>query len=49
MFYIFRERWRQLFETFHLAVWQTIMFAVAATIFAVWSGRYASRHVAARS
>ncbi len=47
--YIIGERWRQLFETFHLAVWQTIMFAVAASIFALWSGRFASRHVAARS
>jgi exosortase H (IPTLxxWG-CTERM-specific) len=47
--YMIGERWRQLFETFHLAVWQTIMFAVAASIFAFWSGRFASRHVAARS
>ena len=47
--YMIGERWRQLFETFHLAVWQTIMFAVAATIFAIWSGRFASRHVAART
>ena len=49
--YVIGERWRQLFETFHLAVWQTIMFAVAATIFALWSGRFAprQRHVAARS
>src|SRR5437763_11835369 len=48
--YIIGERWRQLFETFHLAVWQTIMFAVAASIFALWSGRYAPRrHVAART
>jgi exosortase H (IPTLxxWG-CTERM-specific) len=49
--YVIGERWRQLFETFHLAVWQTIMFAVAASIFALWSGRVAprQRHVAARS
>ena len=47
--YMIGERWRQLFETFHLAVWQTIMFAIAASIFAFWSGRFASRHVAARS
>jgi exosortase H (IPTLxxWG-CTERM-specific) len=47
--YMIGERWRQLFETFHLAVWQTIMFAVAASIFALWSGRFASRHVAART
>ena len=47
--YMIGERWRQLFETFHLAVWQTIMFAVAASIFALWSGRFASPHVAARS
>jgi exosortase H (IPTLxxWG-CTERM-specific) len=47
--YVIGERWRQLFETFHLAVWQTIMFAVAASIFALWSGRFASRHVAART
>jgi len=49
--YVIGERWRQLFETFHLAAWQTIMFAVAATIFALWSGRFAprQRHVAARS
>ena len=47
--YMIGERWRQLFETFHLAVWQTIMFAVAASIFALWSGRFARRHVAARS
>lgn len=46
--YMIGQRWRQLFETFHLAIWQTIMFAVAATIFAVWSGRVAPRHVAAR-
>jgi exosortase H (IPTLxxWG-CTERM-specific) len=47
--YVIGERWRQLFDTFHLAVWQTIMFAVAASIFALWSGRFASRHVAART
>ena len=47
--YVIGERWRNLFETFHLAVWQTIMFAVAASIFAFWSGRFATRHVAARS
>jgi len=47
--YMIGERWRQLFETFHLAVWQTIMFALAASIFAFWSGRFASRHVAART
>ena len=47
--YMIGERWRHLFEMFHLAVWQTIMFAVAASIFAVWSGRFASPHVAARS
>lgn len=47
--YMIGERWRQLFDTFHLAVWQTIMFAVAASIFAFWSGRFASKHVAARS
>jgi exosortase H (IPTLxxWG-CTERM-specific) len=47
--YMIGLRWRQLFDTFHLAIWQTIMFAVAATIFAVWSGRFAPRHVAARS
>jgi len=47
--YMIGERWRALFDTFHLAVWQTIMFAVAASIFAYWSGRFASRHVAARS
>jgi len=46
--YMIGVRWRTLFETFHLAIWQTIMFAVAATIFAVWSGRFAPRHVAAR-
>ena len=46
--YMIGIRWRTLFETFHLAIWQTIMFAVAATIFAVWSGRFAPRHVAAR-
>jgi exosortase H (IPTLxxWG-CTERM-specific) len=47
--YMIGERWRRLFDTFHLAVWQTIMFAVAASIFAFWSGRLASKHVAARS
>jgi exosortase H (IPTLxxWG-CTERM-specific) len=47
--YMIGERWRRLFDTFHLAVWQTIMFAVAASIFALWSGRFASKHVAARS
>lgn len=47
--YMIGLRWRRLFDTFHLAVWQTIMFAVAAGIFAFWSGRLASKHVAARS
>ena len=46
---ILTQQQRQLFETFHLAVWQTIMFALAASIFAFWSGRFASRHVAART
>jgi len=47
--YMIGVRWRSVFETFHLAIWQTIMFAVAASIFAFWSGRFASRHVAART
>jgi exosortase H (IPTLxxWG-CTERM-specific) len=38
---------RALFDTFHLAVWQTVMFAAAASIFAFWSGRVAPRNAAA--
>ena len=32
-------RHRAWFETFHLAVWQTVIFALAAGFFIVWSRR----------
>ena len=32
----------QWFESFHLAIWQTIVFATAVVFFAAWSRRVAS-------
>lgn len=40
---------RRLFETFHLAVWQTLMFAAAIFIFLFWTSRVAPRDAAART
>ena len=33
---------REWFESFHLAIWQTIVFATAVVFFAVWSRRAAT-------
>jgi exosortase H (IPTLxxWG-CTERM-specific) len=38
---------RALFETFHLAVWQTLMFGAAVFLFVAWTARVAPRDAAA--
>ena len=37
---------RDLFDMFHLAVWQSVMFGVAVLIFLIWTSR-ATRHAVA--
>lgn len=34
---------RSIFETFHLAVWQTLMFGAAVFLFLIWTSRVAPR------
>lgn len=34
---------RSMFETFHLAIWQTVMFAIAVLLFVTWVSRFATR------
>ncbi len=34
---------REWFESFHLAIWQTIVFATAVIFFAAWSRRAVAR------
>jgi len=34
---------RSMFETFHLAIWQTVMFAIAVFLFVAWVSRFATR------
>lgn len=38
---------RNVFETFHLAVWQTLMFGAAVFLFLIWTSRVAPRDVPA--
>jgi len=44
--YLLGRYHRDLFDMFHLAVWQTVMFGVAVLIFLVWTSR-ATRHAVA--
>jgi exosortase H (IPTLxxWG-CTERM-specific) len=39
----------QWFQSFHLAIWQTIVFAVAVLFFAAWSGRTAAADARSRA
>jgi exosortase H (IPTLxxWG-CTERM-specific) len=34
---------RDIFETFHLAVWQTLMFGAAVLLFLIWTSKVAPR------
>ena len=36
----------EIFETAHLAIWQTLMFAAAVFLFLIWTNRVAPRHAA---
>lgn len=40
---------RASFETFHLAIWQTVMFGAAVALFVVWVSRFAKADAAARA
>ena len=40
---------RSLFETFHLAIWQTAMFAIAVLLFVVWVSKFAAPNAATRT
>jgi exosortase H (IPTLxxWG-CTERM-specific) len=40
---------RSLFETFHLAIWQTVMFAIAVLLFVTWVSRFATPNAATRA
>jgi Transmembrane exosortase (Exosortase_EpsH). len=35
---------RNIFETFHLAVWQTLMFGAAVLLFLIWTSKVAPRN-----
>jgi exosortase H (IPTLxxWG-CTERM-specific) len=35
---------RSIFETFHLAVWQTLMFGAAVLLFLIWTSKVAPRN-----
>jgi len=36
---MFDDICREWFETFHLAIWQTVIFAIAILYFASWTRR----------
>ena len=40
---------RSLFETFHLAIWQTVMFAIAVLLFVIWVSKFAGPNAASRA
>jgi exosortase H (IPTLxxWG-CTERM-specific) len=40
---------RSLFETFHLAIWQTVMFAIAVLLFVIWVSKFAAPNAATRT
>lgn len=44
--YLLGRYHRDLFDMFHLAVWQSVMFGVAVLIFLIWTSR-ATRHAVA--
>jgi exosortase H (IPTLxxWG-CTERM-specific) len=44
--YLLGKYYRDLFDMFHLAVWQSLMFGAAVLIFLVWTSR-ATRHAVA--
>ena len=44
--YLLGRYYRDLFDMFHLAVWQSVMFGVAVLIFLIWTSR-ATRHAVA--
>jgi exosortase H (IPTLxxWG-CTERM-specific) len=45
--YLIGLRWPKVFETAHLAIWQTLMFAAAIFIFMAWTSRVAPRNAVA--
>jgi len=47
--YLIGLRRPEIFETAHLAIWQTLMFAAAVFLFLIWTSRVAPRNVAASS
>jgi exosortase H (IPTLxxWG-CTERM-specific) len=44
--YLIGLRRPEIFETAHLAIWQTLMFAAAVFLFLIWTSRVAPRNVA---
>jgi len=46
--YLLGRYHRDLFDMFHLAVWQTVMFGMAVLIFLVWTSRATRNAVASR-
>lgn len=45
--YLIGLKWPKIFETAHLAIWQTLMFAAAVFLFIAWTARVAPRNAAA--
>jgi exosortase H (IPTLxxWG-CTERM-specific) len=45
--YLIGLRWPKIFETAHLAIWQTLMFAAAVFLFMAWTSRVAPRNAVA--
>ncbi len=44
--YLIGLKWPKIFETAHLAIWQSVMFAAAVFLFLAWTNRVAPRNAA---
>jgi exosortase H (IPTLxxWG-CTERM-specific) len=47
--YLIGLKWPKIFETAHLAIWQTLMFAAAVFLFLAWTARVAPRNAVANA
>jgi exosortase H (IPTLxxWG-CTERM-specific) len=45
--YLIGRHWRNVFDTFHLAIWQTLIFAAAVFLFIAWTARAQQTNVSA--
>jgi len=44
--YMIGLKWPKIFETAHLAIWQTLMFGAAVFLFLIWTNKVAPRNAA---